>query len=84
MVFWGRHRHVMSAGTGWSHTKIGAGPIPIETDEGWLLIIHGVMAALVDGDTGRMAIYYGAADTTVALAYAYVDELIDFIKKNHR
>ena len=25
-------------------TKIGAGPCPIETDEGWLLIYHGVLA----------------------------------------
>ena len=25
------------------HEKIGPGPIPIETDEGWLLIYHGVI-----------------------------------------
>ena len=39
-------------------------------------------AALVDGDTGRMAIYYGAADTVVCLAFAYVDEIVDFVKAN--
>ena len=39
-------------------------------------------AAVVDGDTGRMAIYYGAADTVVGLAFARVDELVDFIKAN--
>ncbi len=27
----------------WQSTKIGPGPIPIETDEGWLLIYHGVI-----------------------------------------
>ena len=44
MEFWGRHRHVMSPApfedSAWQCTKIGAGPIPIETSEGWLLIYH--------------------------------------------
>ncbi|HSN77832.1 MAG TPA: glycoside hydrolase family 130 protein, partial [Anaerolineae bacterium] len=133
MQFWGRHRHVMGTAGGWQSTKIGAGPIPIETSEGWLLLYHGVLtscngfvysfgaalldidqpwrviargepyllapqapyertgdvpnvafpcAALVDGDSGRMAIYYGAADTVVCLAFAYVDEIVDFVKAN--
>lgn len=118
---------------GWQATKIGAGPVPIETREGWLLIYHGVLtscngfvysmgaalldldepwkvryrtgpyllspqkdyecvgdvpnvvfpcAALCDAATGRLAIYYGAADTVTALAFAYVDELIAFVKEN--
>ena len=37
-------------------------------------------ATLQDADTGRMAIFYGAADTYCALAFAQVDELIAFIK----
>lgn len=134
MIHWGRHRFVMGAGgQWWQGTKIGAGPIPIETSEGWLLIYHGVLntcngfvynmgaaildldnptrvihrtnryilnpelpyetngkvpnvtfpcAALCDASTGRMAIYYGAADTYTCLAYTYVDELIDFVKAN--
>lgn len=132
MTHWGRHRFVMGATTGWQATKIGAGPIPLETSEGWLLIYHGVItscngfvysfgAALLDlerpwrviaraepyllapqapyertGDVpnvafpcaaltdekGRMAIYYGGADTVVCLAFAYVDELVDFVKSN--
>jgi beta-1,4-mannooligosaccharide/beta-1,4-mannosyl-N-acetylglucosamine phosphorylase len=133
MQFWGRHRHVMGTAGGWQSTKIGAGPIPIQTSEGWLLLYHGVLtscngfvysfgaalldidqpwkviargepyllapqapyertgdvpnvafpcAALVDSDTGRMAIYYGGADTVVCLAFAYVDEVIDFVKAN--
>jgi len=133
MEHWGRHRYVMGTAGGWQATKIGAGPIPIETSEGWLLIYHGVLtscngfvysfgaalldleqpwkviargepyllapqapyertgdvpnvafpcAALVDGDTGRMAIYYGGADTVVCLAFAYVDEMVEFVKAN--
>jgi beta-1,4-mannooligosaccharide/beta-1,4-mannosyl-N-acetylglucosamine phosphorylase len=41
-------------------------------------------AALADAETGRLAIYYGGADTVVCLAFAYVDELIDFIKANSK
>ncbi len=43
MRHWGYHRHVMSPTKGWQDTKIGAGPVPIETSEGWLLIYHGVL-----------------------------------------
>ncbi len=39
-------------------------------------------AWLCDAATGRLAIYYGAADTVTALMFAYVDELIEFTKKN--
>ncbi len=129
MQYWGNHRHVLGPGS-WSYTKVGAGPIPIETSEGWLMIYHGVLtscngfvysmgallldldqpwkvirqaapylmapqtlyervgdvpnvvfpcAALVDQDTQRMAIYYGAADTVVALAFTRVNDLIDWI-----
>jgi beta-1,4-mannooligosaccharide/beta-1,4-mannosyl-N-acetylglucosamine phosphorylase len=133
MRYWGRHRHVMAPSKGWQSTKIGAGPIPIETTEGWLMIYHGVLtscngfvysmgaalldldepwkvmyrtepylmspqklyecvgdvpnvvfpcAALTDAPSGRMALYYGGADTVVGLAFAQVDELIGFVKSN--
>ncbi|MBQ3538000.1 MAG: glycosylase, partial [Clostridia bacterium] len=39
-------------------------------------------AALTDAETGRIAIYYGGADTVVGLAFTTVDETIEFIK-NH-
>ena len=29
----------------WQSTKIGAGPTPIETDEGWLVLYHGVLTS---------------------------------------
>jgi beta-1,4-mannooligosaccharide/beta-1,4-mannosyl-N-acetylglucosamine phosphorylase len=133
MVHWGRHRHVMATAGGWQGTKIGAGPTPIETSKGWLLIYHGVLtscngftysagaalldldepwkvlcrtapyimspqapyelagdtpnvvfpcASLFDADTGRIAVYYGAADTSTCLAFAQVDELIDYVRSN--
>jgi beta-1,4-mannooligosaccharide/beta-1,4-mannosyl-N-acetylglucosamine phosphorylase len=120
MIHWGHHRHVMAPSEGWQSTKVGAGPTPIETSEGWLMIYHGVLtscngfvysfgAALLDLDqpwkvihrtrpylihpreiyenvgdapTGRMAIYYGGADTVTCLAYTRIPELIDFIKAN--
>jgi len=133
LEYWGHHRFVMQPKGGWQSTKVGAGPIPLETSQGWLLFYHGVLtscngfeysfgaalldldepwkvlyrtgpymlgpheiyervgdtpnvvfpcAALVDAPTGRIAIYYGGADTVVCLAFAYVDEVIDFIKGN--
>ncbi len=133
MCHWGKHRHVMSPRGRWESTKIGAGPTPIETTEGWLLIYHGVLtscngfqysmggaihdinqpwkvlhraepflltpeelyecvgdtpnvvfpcAALYDAPTGRIAIYYGGADTVTCLAFTQADELINFIKSN--
>jgi beta-1,4-mannooligosaccharide/beta-1,4-mannosyl-N-acetylglucosamine phosphorylase len=42
MIHWGCHRHVMRPNGGWQGTKIGAGPTPIETRDGWLMIYHGV------------------------------------------
>lgn len=37
-------------------------------------------AVLQDRETNRLAIYYGAADSYVGLAFAYADELVDYIK----
>lgn len=36
-------------------------------------------STICDADTGRMAIYYGAADSYVALAFTTLDEVIDYI-----
>lgn len=131
LTYWGKHRFVMSPVKNWEMTKVGAGPTPIETDEGWLLFYHGVLtscngftyslgaaildknepwkvlhradcyllaphelyevtgdvpnvvfpcAALADSETGKIAIYYGAADTSVALAFTTVNEVVDYIK----
>ena len=37
-------------------------------------------ATIHDSETNKMAIYYGAADSYVGLAFAYADELVDYIK----
>jgi len=37
-------------------------------------------AALYDQPTGRIAIYYGGADTVTALAFAQLGEVLDFVK----
>ncbi len=39
-------------------------------------------ATLYDEPTGRIAIYYGGADTVTALAFAKLDEVLDFVKSN--
>jgi beta-1,4-mannooligosaccharide/beta-1,4-mannosyl-N-acetylglucosamine phosphorylase len=131
LTHWGCHRFVMGPTGGWQSTKVGAGPVPIETNEGWLLFYHGVItqcngfiyrfgaalldleqpwkvicrtapylmgpetlyeqvgdtanvvfpcAALVDAPTGRLAIYYGAADTVTGLAFGYADQIVAYLK----
>lgn len=37
-------------------------------------------ATLQDADTGRIAIYYGCADSYVGLAFTTADEVVEFIK----
>lgn len=137
MMYWGKHRFVMGSinddCSAWQSKKIGPGPVPIETDEGWLLIYHGVLnscngfvysfgaalldidrpwivkhrtkpyllspqtlyecvgdvpnvtfpcAALTDSATGRIAIYYGCADTVTGLCFATVNGILDYMKEN--
>ena len=40
-------------------------------------------AVLADSETGRIAMYYGAADTVTALAFTTVDELVQYTKDGH-
>jgi predicted GH43/DUF377 family glycosyl hydrolase len=44
LVHWGEPHCVLAEGFGpaWDAVKVGAGPPPIPTDHGWLLIYHGV------------------------------------------
>ncbi len=41
------------------------------------------VSALCDAETGRLAIYYGAADSYVGLAFTTVDEIVAYVKANH-
>jgi predicted GH43/DUF377 family glycosyl hydrolase len=126
---WGDHSLILEArdGAWWDAGKIGLGPPPLETADGWLILYHGVRTtsdgpiyrvglALLDledprillrrtdewvfgptapyevtGDVGRvvfpcgwildeaadaLAIYSGAADTTIALASARFSDVM--------
>jgi predicted GH43/DUF377 family glycosyl hydrolase len=46
LVFWGRSEPIQLAPQTWFREKWGIGPTPIKTDEGWLVIIHGVWRAI--------------------------------------
>ena len=46
------------------------------------LVSRGPCATIQDAETGRIAIYYGAADTYVGLAFTQVDEIVDYIKEH--
>ena len=39
-------------------------------------------AALTDTESGKIAIYYGGADTVVGLAFTTVEETVKFIKEH--
>ena len=38
-------------------------------------------ASLHDSETGRIAVYYGCADTVTGLAFGYIDEIVEFTKR---
>ena len=37
-------------------------------------------ATLCDAATGRIAVYYGCADTVTGVAFGYIDEIISYIR----
>jgi predicted GH43/DUF377 family glycosyl hydrolase len=128
---WGDHRVLIPARLGgwWDARKIGLSPPPLRTDEGWLILYHGVRAtasgslyrlglALLDledptrvirrcdnwvfgpsapyelkGDVpgvvfpcgwvcvdDEIRLYYGAADTSLAMATAKLSEVLAYVK----
>ncbi len=132
LLHWGDHSLLLEArdGAWWDAGKIGLGPPPLETREGWLICYHGVHLtaagpiyrlglALLDledprvvlrrtdewifgpsapyelaGDvnqvvfptgwahdpaTDTLSLYYGGADSVVALATARLDEVLDHV-----
>jgi predicted GH43/DUF377 family glycosyl hydrolase len=133
---WGTHRPILLArrGSFWDANKVGLSPPPIETDEGWLVLYHGVrqtasgalyrlgvalyererldhciargaswifgpeapyeragdvpnvvfpcgLVVEPDGDTIRL--YYGAADTSIGLAFGSIRQLVAWVRRNH-
>jgi predicted GH43/DUF377 family glycosyl hydrolase len=132
MRHWGDHQLLLEAreGAWWDAMKIGLGPPPLETSEGWLLMYHGVHGtaagaiyrnglALLDlddpstvlrrsddwvlsptapyeraGDVpdvvfpcgwvldeggDELRVYYGAADTSIAMATANLSEVLEYL-----
>jgi len=132
---WGNHKLMLEARLGgwWDADRIGLSASPIETQQGWLVLYHGVKlnaagaiyrlglalfdlnapdyclkrgdewvfdpeepyerhgdvdnvifpcgyTLLADGDT--IHLYYGAADTSVAMATASVKELFEWLNKH--
>ncbi len=133
LIHWGNSSVLLPAreGSWWDANKIGLGPPPIETPEGWLIIYHGVRQtaagsmyrlglAMLDledpskiikrcdewvfgphemyervGDVpdvtfpcgvivkdDTLIMYYGAADTTIAIATASMSQVLECFK-NH-
>ncbi len=133
LMHWGESSCLIDARSGgwWDAGKVGIGPQPIETSEGWLIIYHGVRlnfsgplyrvglalldlddpmkvikrcdewvfgpeelyervgdvpsvtfpcGAIVRGD--ELLMYYGAADTSVAVATGSVKEILSYIKNS--
>ncbi len=129
---WGQHQCMLEArkGAWWDANKIGLSPPPIATEEGWLLIYHGVritpggclyrlgvalfetdhperclrrgepwvlsphteyerhgdvpnvifpcgVTVLPDGDT--LHVYYGAADSCIAVAIGSIRQILDWL-----
>lgn len=68
-------------------SRPGAGPYLISPREQYELTgdvpnVTFPCAALHDPATGRVAVYYGCADTVTGLAFGYIPEIIEFTKKN--
>jgi len=132
---WGSHKLILEArrGAWWDANRIGLSPPPIETEEGWLMIYHGVRQTsggclyrlglalfdlenpeqcLLRGDTwifgpearyeregdvdnvvfpcgytiaddsDTLNLYYGAADTCIALAQGSIRKILNWLKRH--
>ena len=129
---WGKDRLLIPARhRTWDSNRVGLGPPPIETSEGWLIIYHGARdtasgslyrfglalldletleiirrskdwvfgprenyerigdvgnivfscGAIVNEKTNELLVYYGAADSVVALATASLDDILSYLRK---
>jgi len=131
LVHWGEHDILITRRSGWwDDAKVGLGPQPIETDEGWLIIYHGVRetasgslyrvglalldredptkvikradpwvmgpredyeyrgdvpgvvfptGAVMDEEEEKLRIYYGAADSSIGVATANLQDILNYL-----
>ncbi len=133
LIHWGEHQVLLHArrGAWWDANKIGLGPPPLETPEGWLILYHGVRTTaggclyrlglalldlenparvlrrsdewvfapetpyesqgdvngvvfpcgwILDKPSGIIRLYYGGADTCLALATAQLSDVLDYLR----
>jgi len=131
--YWGEDRILIpTRHRAWDADKVGLGPPPIETADGWLIIYHGARntasgivyrvglalldletleiigrtnewvlgpkenyerigdtdnvvfpcGAVIDEKTNELLVYYGAADSVVALATAKLNDILAYLKKD--
>ena len=131
---WSSPEPVLAARPGgwWDSARVGIGPPPLETPEGWLMIYHGVRQTVAgalyrvglalldldnpskvlkrcsewvlgptesyelmgdvpgvvfpcglihDAETDELRLYYGAADTCVAMATASLTEVLTYVRE---
>ena len=132
LLHWGDHQVLLPCRKGgwWDANKIGLSPPPLLTDEGWLLMYHGVRQTIAGGiyrlglalldakdprrvlrradewvfgpeevyerqgdvadvvfpcgwvlEGDELRLYYGAADSCMALATARVSEVLDWLRR---
>jgi len=130
--FWGKDRVLIpTRHRAWDSNRVGLGPPPIKTPDGWLIIYHGARdtasgtiyrvglalldletlqiigrssdwvlepkesyervgeaddvifpcGAVIDDKTNELLVYYGAADSVVALATADLNVILAYLKK---
>jgi len=130
--FWGKDRVLIPArDRAWDSDRVGLGPPPVKTQDGWLIIYHGARntasgsiyrvglalldletlkvirrskdwvlgpkesyervgdvddvvfpcGAVVDKKTNELLVYYGAADSVIALATANLNDILAYLKK---
>ena len=131
LKYWGDHRLLLTTRpASWDGQRVGLGPPPLETPEGWFVIYHGVRRTasgslyrsglalldldepwrvirrsedwifgphadyemigdvprvvfpcglVLDEETRELRVYYGAADTVVALVTAYFDDVLSYL-----
>ncbi len=131
LKYWGDHRLLLTTRpASWDVHRVGLGPPPVETAEGWFVVYHGVRRTasgslyrtglalldldepwrvirrsedwvfgprayyemigdvpgvvfpcglVLDEETRELRVYYGAADSVVALATADFDEVLSYL-----
>jgi predicted GH43/DUF377 family glycosyl hydrolase len=133
LIHWGEHQILLHArrGAWWDANRIGLGPPPLETPDGWLIMYHGVRTTaggclyrlglalldlddprrvlrrsdewvfapetpyerqgdvngvvfpcgwILDKSTDTIRLYYGGADTCLALATAKLADVLDYLR----